>query len=58
MLHNRISDRQVLALMVAIAVAAGTSRPACAVLYIYEPFNYTAGESLGGSGGTATGQAG
>jgi len=45
-------------LLCVVAIFASTSQ---GVLYLYEPFNYTAGENLGGSGvsgGTPIGQAG
>jgi hypothetical protein len=44
--------------IIAVAILAAATQQATAVLYLYEPFNYTPGASLGGSGGVPIGQTG
>src|SRR6188472_768304 len=65
MMRNKLQTSAVLAVLLASVV--GMSGSARAVLYVYEPFNYTAGQNLGGvdgdpdpttTPGTPIGQAG
>src|SRR6478736_7811873 len=46
MMRNMIRSNVLIAVMVTTVV--GASQSASAVLYVYEPFNYTAGQNLGG----------
>jgi hypothetical protein len=57
-MRNIFKAEKFAAVVVGFAAVLMGVGPAQAVLYLYEPFNYTAGQSLGGSGGVPSGLSG